>query len=140
MTPEFNSNHMQIVSLQITKALLIIAILLFAVSCGKDDVKPVKSRDIKFEVTGNFSGTMDATFITANGGATNESISSLPWTKSITYQSSVSGTTITIGGGGGVSGQTLKVKVFAGGSVVSETSGVANSSGVVVVAPPTYIF
>lgn len=140
MTPEFNSNHMQIVSLQTTKALLIIAIILLAVSCGKDDVKPVKSRDIKFEVTGNFSGTMDATFITANGGATNESISSLPWTKSITYQSSVSGTTITIGGGGGVSGQTLKVIVFAGSSVVSETRGVANSSGVVVVASPTYIF
>jgi hypothetical protein len=131
---------MQIVSLQTTKALLIIAILLFAVSCGKDDAKPVKIRDIKFEVTGNFSGTMDATFITANGGATNESISSLPWTKSITYQSSVSGTTITIGGGGGVAGQTLKVKVSAGGSVVSETPGVANSSGVVVVASPTYIF
>lgn len=140
MTPEFNSNHMQIVRLQTTEALLIIAILLFAVSCGKDDVKPVKSRDIKFEVTGNFSGTMEATFITANGGATNESIPSLPWTKSITYQSSVSGTTITIGGGGGISGQTLKVKVFAGNSVVSETSGVANSSGIVVVASPTYIF
>jgi hypothetical protein len=126
--------------LRTIKSLSIIAILVFGISCSKDDVKPAKSRDIKFEITGNFSGTMDATFLTASGGATNESIPSLPWTKSVTYQSSVSGTTITIGGGGGVSGQTLKVKVFAGSSLVSETSGIANSSGVVVVASPTYVF
>jgi hypothetical protein len=117
-----------------------LAILFLLCACTKDEPTPTKSRDIKFEVNGSFSGTIDATFITASGGATNESILSLPWTKSITYQSSVSGTTITIGGGGGVAGQTLRVKVFAGGSLVSETPGVANSSGVVVVASPTYLF
>ena len=117
---------------------LIILVLLFA--CSKDEPAPTKSRDIKFEVTGNFSGTIDATYITASGGATTESLPSLPWTKSIIYQSTVSGTTITIGGGGGVAGQTVKVKVFAGGLVVSDTPGVANSSGIIVVASPTYIF
>lgn len=119
---------------------LYLAILVLLLACSKDDPTPTKSRDIKFEITGNFSGTIDATFITASGGATNESITSLPWTKSIVYQSTVSGTTITLGGGGGVAGQTLKVKVFAGGSVVSETPGVANSSGIIVIASPTYVF
>ena len=83
---------------------------------------------------------MDVTYITASGGATNEPIPALPWTKSITYQSTVSGTTITIGGAGGIAGQTLKVKVFAGGSLVSETQGVATSAGVIVIASPSYIF
>lgn len=122
------------------KSLSILVILMLALSCSKDEPAPTKSRDIKFEVTGNFSGTIEATFITASGGATNETISTLPWTKSIVYQSTVSGTTITLGGGGGVAGQTLKVKVFAGGSVVSETPGVANSSGIIVIASPTYVF
>ena len=117
---------------------LILSLLLTA--CGNDEPTPAKSREVKFEVTGNFSGTIDATYITESGGATNETLPALPWTKSINYQSSVSGTTITIGGGGGVAGQTLKVKVFAGGSVASETSGVANSSGIIVIAAPTYIF
>lgn len=120
---------------------LYLSILVLFFACSKDEPAPTKSRDIKFEVTGNFSGTIDATYITASGGATTESLPSLPWTKSIIYQSTVSGTTITLGGGGGgVAGQTLKVKVFAGGSVVSETPCVANSSGIVVVASPTYVF
>jgi hypothetical protein len=117
---------------------LILSLLLTA--CSNDEPTPAKSREVKFEVTGTFSGTIDATYITAGGGATNETLPSLPWTKNISYQSSVSGTTITIGGGGGIAGQTLKVKVFAGGSVVSETNGVANSSGIIVIAAPTYIF
>ncbi|MBY0433037.1 MAG: hypothetical protein K2U26_02900 [Cyclobacteriaceae bacterium] len=118
---------------------LIFAVLLFN-GCKKDDPAPARSRDIRFEVSGNFTGKLDATFITASGGATNEDIPSLPWSKSITYASSVSGTTITIGGGGGVAGQTVTVKVFAGNKEVSSTPATANSSGIVVVVSPTYVF
>ncbi len=91
-------------------------------------------------MTGTFSGTLDATYITANGGGTNETIPSLPWTKNITYTSSASGTGITVGGSGGVAGETISVRVFAGGVIVSTTSGVANSSGILVVASPSYVF
>jgi len=120
--------------------ILLFNLFLLSFACSKDEPEPIKSLNIKFEVTGNFSGTIDATYITAGGGATNESLLSLPWTKSIIYESTVSGTTITLGGGGGAAGQTLTVKVFAGGSIISETSGVANSSGIIVIASPTYIF
>lgn len=115
-------------------------ILLVLLSCSNDDTKPIKSRDIKFEVTGTFTGTLNATYITASGGGTNESISSLPWIKNIKYPSTAASTSVTVGGGGGVAGQTLLVKVFAGGNLVSETPGVSNSSGIVVVASPSYIF
>lgn len=123
----------------VTKFLFIVFAIFFT-SCNKDDTAPAKSREVKFDISGTFSGTLNVTYITASGGATNESIPALPWTKSITYQSTVSGTTITIGGAGGIAGQTLKVKVFAGGSLVSETPGVATSAGVIVIASPTYIF
>ncbi len=117
-----------------------VILLILLAACSKDESASVKIRDIKFEVTGNFSGTLDATYITSSGGGTNESISTLPWSKNITYTSSTPSTAITVGGGGGVAGQTLLVKVFAGGALVSETPGVATSSGVVVVASPAYIF
>lgn len=114
--------------------------LLLLTACSKDESAPAKSRDIKFEVTGNYTGRLDATYFTASGGATNESLLSLPWSKSVVYQPSVAATSLTIAGGGGVSGQTLTLKVFAGGKMVSETPGVANSSGIIVIASPTYIF
>jgi hypothetical protein len=120
--------------------ILLFNLFLLSFACGNDEPLPVKSREVKFEVTGDFSGTIDATYITAQGGATNESLQSLPWTKIINYESTVSGTTITIGGGGGTAGQTLTVKLFAGGSLISETPGVANSSGIIVIASPTYVF
>lgn len=120
--------------------ILLFTLFLLSFACSKDEPDTAKSRNIKFEITGNFSGTIDTTYITASGGATNESLLSLPWAKSIIYESTVSGTSITVGGGSGVAGQTLIVKVFAGGSVVSETSGVANSSGIIVIASPTYVF
>jgi hypothetical protein len=117
---------------------LLILFVLFA--CSNDDANPSKSRDIKFEVTGTFTGELDATYITASGGATNESISSLPWTKNIIYSSTAASASITVGGSGGLAGQTLLIKVFAGGTLVSETPGVSNSSGIVIVASPSYIF
>lgn len=119
---------------------IIITSLLLLLSCGKDDVTPAKSRDVKFEVTGNFGGKLDATFITSSGGATNESITSLPWTKSINYLSTASGTAITISGVSGVAGQTLTVKIFAGGTLISETPATATSDGIIVIVSPSYVF
>lgn len=122
-------------------ALTSLSILVLALSCGKDgDTTPTKSRDIKFEVTGSFTGRLNTTFITASGGATSESIPSLPWTKSISFATTVPAVSITVAGGGGVSGQNLNVKVYAGGKIVSETPGVADSNGTIVIASPAYIF
>jgi hypothetical protein len=125
------------------KYLKVISIIIFSwlgVSCSEDDPSPVKSRDIKFEVTGNFAGALSATYVNATGGGTNESISALPWNKTITYESTVPSMGLSVGGTGGVAGQTVRVKVFAGVALVSDTPGVADPSGMIVVASPTYIF
>lgn len=112
----------------------------FAFSCSEDDSSPAKSRDIKFEVTGNFTGTLSATYVNATGGGAYESIPALPWNKTLTYASTVPSTVLSVGATGGVAGQTVRVKVFAGGTLVSDTAEVADASGMLVVASPTYVF
>lgn len=115
-------------------------VYLLAVSCDNNDPAPAKSRDIRFEVTGSFVGVLSATYMNASGGGTYESIASLPWNKSITYAAAVPSMTISVGATGGTAGQTIRVKVFAGGILVSDTPGVADNSGMMVVTSPTYIF
>lgn len=125
------------------KYLKVISIVIFSwlgISCSDDDSSPAKSRDIKFEVTGNFTGALSTTYVTATGGGTNESIPALPWNKTITYASTVPSTGLSVGATGGVAGQTISVKVFAGGTLISDTPGVADASGMMVVASPTYVF
>ncbi|MDO1449905.1 hypothetical protein Q0590_26735 [Rhodocytophaga aerolata] len=122
------------------KALSIFAISFFVLACSKDDPKPAKSRGIKFEVSGSFASTLSATYINASGGGTVESITSLPWNKNITYTPSVPSMAISIGATGGTAGQTVRIKVFAGGTLVSYTPGVADGSGMVVITSPAYIF
>ena len=125
------------------KYLKVISIFIFSwlvFSCSEDDSSPAKSRDIKFEVTGNFTGTLSVTYVNATGGGANESIPSLPWNKAITYAATVPSTALSVGGTGGAAGQTVRVKVFAGGTLISDSPGVADASGMVVVAAPTYVF
>ena len=128
-----SAKHLKVISLVILFSWL-------GISCSEDDSSPAKSRDIKFEVTGNFTGALSATYVNATGGGANESIPALPWNKTITYASTVPSTAISIGATGGVAGQTVRVKVFAGGTLVSDTPGVADASGMVVVAAPSYVF
>ncbi len=125
------------------KYLKVISIVIFSwlgVSCSEDDSFPAKSRDIKFEVTGNFTGALSATYVNATGGGAYESIPALPWNKTLTYASTVPSTGLSVGATGGLAGQTVRVKVFAGGTLISDTPGVADASGMLVVAAPTYVF
>lgn len=109
-------------------------------ACSDDDGGGSGSREVKFEVTGNFSGQMNAVFLTASGGGTAESINSLPWSKTITYESSVPTAQIGVAGAGGSSGETLTVKVIVGGSEKSSTPGTATNSGSISVSAPAYAF
>lgn len=122
------------------KTLLVFAILVCTLSCSEDEPLIPKSRDIKFEITGNFKGTLSVTFVDASGDETNEWITSLPWAKNITYTSSAPSTTLSVGGSGGAVGQRLMIKVTAGESLISATHGVANISGTIVSSSPPYIF
>jgi hypothetical protein len=108
-------------------SLLVVSYLLFFSSC--DDSSPeAPSRTIKYEVTGNFSGAVFASYTTASGGTNNES-ASLPWSKEITYASNVTAAIIAISGNGGTAGQQLTIVVKKGNTQVSSTPITAGSQG-----------
>lgn len=126
---------------RIVFSLVILAGFMFTgISCSDDDSPSATSRKVTFEVTGNFTGALSTTFITASGGGTTESITSLPWSKEIEYESSVPSASMSIVGAGGTSGQTLTLKVLAGGKQISSTPAVATASGTISVSAPSLIF
>jgi hypothetical protein len=127
------------------KMVLVITLIAITVSCNKNDDTPAitspSSRNIKYEVVGNFSGpNLTVAFTPALGGAVSENINTLPWSKEFTALSSVSGVGLNITGYGGVTGQKLTLKIYAGGNVVRELTITADNSGVIAGAMNPYVF
>ena len=128
----------------ILKTLAFVMTLAFtAVSCssGNDDNNSAPaSRDVKYEITGNYTGQLDVTYMEKSGAPLIEDVPSLPWTKEFTADADSDGALVHTSGYGGVAGQTVTAKVYVGGKVVSELTGKADSEGIIVVHPKTYIF
>lgn len=128
----------------ILKTLAIVLTLSFtAVSCSSDndeDNSAPVSRDVKYEVSGNYTGNLDVTYTEAGGGALNEDITSLPWTKEFTAAANTQGVTLSIGGHGGVKDQTVTIKIFVGGKEVRNLPATANADGIIVAVPQPYVF
>lgn len=102
------------------------------VSCKKTkDTGPGNSsRTLRYEITGNFAGTLIASYTTATGGIANDEVTSMPWNKEITYSSNVTAAVISLSGTGGVTGQKATLIIKRGGSQVGSPIEVtANSSG-----------
>lgn len=111
---------------------LSIAALLFSIiffSCAKP-LPGKQSKSVQYSITGNFSGTLFASYTTASGGTNNEQITSLPWNKVIDYEQNVTAAIIAVSGNGGAAAQqlTVVVKKLADNSTTT-TVVTANSSG-----------
>lgn len=120
-----------------------IAALAIFVSCKKDDDKAPdnSSRTIRYEVTGNFTGTFIASYTTAGGGTINDQIPALPWNKEINYEKKVTAAILAVVGNGGVAGQTITVVIKRGGNQVgTPLNVVANSSGAFSASAPVIVF
>lgn len=129
----------------IMKTLAIVLTLAFtAVSCSSDkdnESEAVsKSRDVKYEITGNFTGEFSAIYFDKGGSPLNEDVTSLPWTKEITADAGVPGITFSASGHGGVKDQTLTAKIYIGGEVVKESTAKANNDGIIIVTLAPYLF
>ncbi len=128
----------------ILKTLAIVLTLAFTtVSCSSDDDKGSEnnsSREVKYEITGNYTGKLDATYMEKSGAPLIEDVLSLPWTKEFTADADSDGALVHTSGYGGVAGQKVTAKIYVGGKVVSELTGTADSDGIIVVHPKTYIF
>lgn len=113
----------------------VLAALTILVSCKKDaDKQPGDnnntSRVIRYELTGNFTGQIVASYTTAAGGTANDEVLSLPWVKEITYAPSVTAAILAVSGGGGVAGQKVTITTKRGGKQLGTPKEiVAQSSG-----------
>ncbi len=121
---------------------LLSAVAAFA-SCNNDDDEPgSRSRILRYELTGTFSGTSIITaYTTASGGTVTEQITSLPWTKEITYESMVGGVSMVVSGAGGVAGEQSTLTIKRGGSQLgSPITATADARGAFTLSSPVITF
>lgn len=107
----------------------------------KDDNNNNNSRNVKYEITGNFSGKLDIIIGDNESGYQTIYNVAVPWSKEVTYKSSV----ISVGLGitsatEGVAAQTAVMKIYSGGNVVKSANGTATSDGYLVIPPLSHNF
>lgn len=118
---------------------LLLSILCF--SCSKPNDPPVNNaRVLEYTITGNFSGTLFASYTTATGGTQNDQVTTIPWKKEILYADNVSAAIIAITGNGGVAGQQVTVVVKKAGTQLSSTQATADGSGSFSKSAPVVVF
>ena len=125
-------------------SIVLLTVLTVFTSCKKDDDNNNPgntSRTIRYEVTGNFTGTFSAAYTPTSGGITSEDFTALPWSKEITYAASVSGASIGVSGTGGVAGQKVKLIIKRGGTQIgTPIEQTAGSSGTFSIAGQPIVF
>lgn len=127
------------------KIFFTILLIAITVSCSSDDSNPSPSptKTAKFEITGNFTGHIFVVYNNNVTGNTTETITSLPWSKTINYANNVTG--IGISGNAvlqnpGVVGQTVSLKIYHNNSVVGQSNRIADSNGSFSFQPLSFIF
>jgi hypothetical protein len=106
-------------------------ILLTGCKKDKDDNNNNSNRNVKYEITGTFSGKFVVVISDNNSGTQTYDNVSLPWSKEVTYGSNV----ISVGIGAasttyGTANQTAVMKIYSGGTVVKTSNATAGSSGI----------
>jgi hypothetical protein len=114
--------------------------LLTLFSCDSSNEENNLSRDVRYEVTGNFTGSIGISYTTESGGVVNGNIPSLPWNLSINYDSSVTSASFAAAGNNGTSNQNVTIKVFRGTTLVSTTNATASPEGAFTMSIPTIVF
>lgn len=101
-------------------------------SCSSDDGSASQSREMKYEITGNYSGEMVVVYSDEGGNQQIAEAESLPWSKSVTVDGDVP--VIVLGASSSVSnpgeeGETVLLKIYRGDKVVEESTATAISDG-----------
>jgi hypothetical protein len=130
--------------IKIMKKSIIACLMAFTmlVSCKKDkDNEPNNtSRTLRYEVTGNFTGSLIVSYTNTSGSTANDRVT-LPWNKEITYASNVSAAIVALTGNGGASGQKVTLLIKRGGTQVGAPfEVVAEATGSFSKAAPVVVF
>lgn len=112
-------------------------------SCKKDKETPAPgvadSRNVKYELTGNATGTFDATYITGSGTGANTVPTALPWSKEVVFQAGVVSVVFSSAVTEATPGKTITAKIYVGGVVKKEQSATVDVNGRVIIAGLAYM-
>jgi hypothetical protein len=102
-------------------------------ACDKDDDKASVSRNVKYEITGNYTGKLNIVYTTASGSQTTETMVGVPWTKELTVNSNVQAVVLNASTSStstaGAAGQTITAKIYIGGHQKANGSSTAGADG-----------
>lgn len=122
----------------------LLATLAFLSSCNSEEGNDPQntSRTLRYELTGNFTGSnIIAAYTTASGGTITEEIPALPWNKEITFDATVGGANLVVSGAGGLAGQQVTLVIKKGGSQFgTPTTATADAGGTFSISSPVIIF
>lgn len=112
----------------------ILAIIFVFTSCsGDDDNSTPQSRNIKYEITGNYSGRLTVAYSDEGGNSQTIDVNSLPWSTSLTVDSDVSAIAIAATNSGannpGRTGETITLKIYRNSEEVKESTATALENG-----------
>lgn len=123
-----------------TKSILflagIMAMLFTFTNCsGDDDNSAPQPRNIKYEITGNYSGRLTVAYSDEGGNSQTINVNSLPWSKSLVVENSVSAIAIAANNSGvsdpGEMGETITIKIYRNGELVKESTAAATENGLI---------
>lgn len=108
----------------------LIVILMSGCKKDKNDNNNNSSRNVKYELSGTFTGKFTVIITDNESGTLVIDNVSIPWSKEVTYNNKV----IAVGIGAsattyGSAGQTVLMKIYSGGNVVKTTNGTADVNG-----------
>ncbi len=102
-------------------------------SCSSDDDNPVSSsREIKYEITGDYSGAGITINYVENGGGSSTTATSLPWSRTYTADQDTFGGSFSAGAGDGTPGETVTLKIYQGDTLLEAVDATAGPDGMIV--------
>lgn len=116
------------------------AVLLLTGCSKKEDTPAASARTVKYEITGNFTGTIDLVYTDNTGNMTTLTINSLPWSREINYGANVLGIGFGAQGQNGTAGQSATIKIYSAGNVVRSGNGTATALGIISLPTIAYSF
>lgn len=127
------------------KIVLLIIVCTSFINCSSndDDDNQNNSRNIKYEISGNYSGHLTVVYNDNISGNTVVTVTSLPWSKEITYNSNVQAIGISassVVGHYGSANQSATLKIYSGGTTVKSTTASTDTNGVISFTPLAYGF
>jgi len=106
-----------------------------------DEPAANKPRNVRYEITGNFSGTFTVVYTALTGGSRVENNVPIGWSMEMEYPAS----TLSIGIGAqattlGSSGQTAVIRIYVNEMEVKSSAGTAGALGEIVIPTIAYSF